>query len=152
MKIRCFTMQTHEYIADTMYVYDGNGNLLLYFDYEHDITQSVTQPNGSWVNYAEKRLYTSFVPTKDQLSSVPLKLYPNPTADQVTLVTDLPYHKMANMRVINALGQLVIEQAVTGSGSQTKQVLDVSNLIMGIYYVIIESDEGRGYAVLQVLR
>jgi Secretion system C-terminal sorting domain len=152
MKIRCFSSEGGLYIADTMYVSDGNGNLLLYFDYENDLTEYVPMPLGTHVNYSEKKLYTTFVPTNDLTGKLRLRLYPNPTDGVVIIEPTQTSAEPSQMWIINALGQQVAAHSIAEHTSDAKWVYNTSALPVGIYYVFVQNPEGLGYAVLQVLR
>ena len=65
-----------------------------------------------------------------------LQLYPNPTAGQAT-VTLLGYQRPATLTIVNALGQTVFAQAV--SGSATPVSLDLSKLAGGVYLLRVSN-------------
>ncbi|HRP88539.1 MAG TPA: GEVED domain-containing protein [Edaphocola sp.] len=76
-----------------------------------------------------------------------LKLYPNPTAQTVTIDNNSGF-RMKNIVITNVLGQQVMKIAVKSN----KQVVDVSNLISGLYQVTIEFEEGTVNRKLEVIK
>jgi len=75
---------------------------------------------------------------KTPVSQAPLKLYPNPVADNLTV--DFPY--TGRLFVYNALGKEVAT-AIIGDGTTT---LNVAGYQSGIYFVKIVSSEGNYFA------
>ncbi|HRP90648.1 MAG TPA: GEVED domain-containing protein [Edaphocola sp.] len=76
-----------------------------------------------------------------------LKLYPNPTAQTVTIDNNSGF-RMKNIVITNVLGQQVMKIAVKSN----KQVVDVSDLISGLYQVTIEFEEGTVNRKLEVIK
>ncbi|HRP89176.1 MAG TPA: GEVED domain-containing protein [Edaphocola sp.] len=81
------------------------------------------------------------------LSSDILKLYPNPTAQTVTIDNHSGY-QMKNIVITNVLGQQVMKIAVKSN----KQVINVSELVSGLYQVTIEFEEGTVNRKLEVIK
>ena len=67
---------------------------------------------------------------------VGIKLFPNPAQTQVRIELD-KNAKLQEIRLFNAIGQLVLQQNAT-----TENILDVSKLAKGIYVVHVQSDKG----------
>ena len=66
--------------------------------------------------------------------SLKINLYPNPTADWVSIKSDALF----NVKVTNIQGQIVLEKQ-----SQTNKMdVDISHLSQGMYQFIIEQDNG----------
>ena len=65
-----------------------------------------------------------------------VKLFPNPAQTQVRIELD-KNAKLQEIRLFNAIGQLVLQQNAT-----TENILDVSKLAKGIYVVHVQSDKG----------
>jgi len=85
----------------------------------------------------------------DQLGNSGLndvRLFPNPANRQapVTLEIDVTQHLEANITITNALGQRVMprQQLVLVQGTNTQQ-LDLSMLATGMYFVTVETGDGR---------
>ncbi|NND94513.1 MAG: T9SS type A sorting domain-containing protein [Flavobacteriales bacterium] len=64
----------------------------------------------------------------EELDSVDLQVYPNPTSDFITVSSD---KKIDGIRILNSLGQLVLEQNV----QMTRGEIDLRSLIPGNYHV-----------------
>jgi hypothetical protein len=72
----------------------------------------------------------------DNPSSRPLKLWPNPAADQVHI--SLPGLKgTASLHLLNLLGQVVLSQSI--NGSETSISVNVQNLPTGVYTIRIKA-------------
>ena len=65
-----------------------------------------------------------------------VKLFPNPAQTQVRIELD-KNAKLQEIRLFNAIGQLVLQQNAT-----TENILDVSKLAKGMYVVHVQSDKG----------
>ncbi len=65
-----------------------------------------------------------------------VKLFPNPAQSQVRIELE-NNAKLQEIRLFNAIGQLVLQQNAT-----TENTLDVSKLAKGIYVVHVQSDKG----------
>ncbi|HRP88988.1 MAG TPA: GEVED domain-containing protein [Edaphocola sp.] len=76
-----------------------------------------------------------------------LKLYPNPTSQTVTIDNNSGF-KMKNIIITNVLGQQVMKIAVKSN----KQVIDVAQLISGLYQVTVEFEEGIVTRKLEVIK
>lgn len=83
-----------------------------------------------------------------KLSNDVLKLYPNPTANTVTIENTTNF-KMKQIVISNVLGQEVLNTKVSGSNPQ---VLNVSHLNAGLYHVSIEFEEGTVTRKLEILK
>lgn len=75
---------------------------------------------------------------KEHNVSSTIKIYPNPTKDKIEFIlsnssTDI------KIKILNSLGQAVLEDKRTNSNKFT---LDVSNYTNGIYFVEVESNQG----------
>jgi hypothetical protein len=73
-----------------------------------------------------------------KLSNEVLKMYPNPTANTLTIENTTNF-KIKQIVIFNVLGQEVLNTKATGNAAHT---LDVSHLISGFYNVNIELEEG----------
>lgn len=82
-----------------------------------------------------------------QLNADALKMYPNPTANKVTLENASQF-KMKQVSITNVLGQRVAAMPIFGN----IQTIDISNLTSGLYHVKIEFEEGTVVRKLEVLK
>lgn len=81
------------------------------------------------------------------LNADALKMYPNPTANKVTL-ENMSQFKMKQVVITNVLGQQVAAMSIAGN----TQTIDVSNLTTGLYHVKIEFEEGSVTRKLEILK
>jgi hypothetical protein len=66
-----------------------------------------------------------------------LTLYPNPTTGIITLSSDIPLEQVT-LKIYNVFGQLVLEK---NNLKSNQQVLDLSGLKKGIYFIRVDSDK-----------
>ena len=88
------------------------------------------------------------------MNGVTVNTYPNPATNNATI--DYTLDNNANnvvIRVVDVTGKVsqVIENGSQAAGSY-KNVLNVSNLSAGTYYISIEADYSRIATVLNVVR
>ncbi|HRP88971.1 MAG TPA: PKD domain-containing protein [Edaphocola sp.] len=76
-----------------------------------------------------------------------LKLFPNPATQSITIENHSSY-KIKNITINNFLGQQVMKIAIKSN----KQMIDISNLISGLYQVTIEFEEGTVNRKLEVIK
>jgi subtilisin family serine protease len=86
---------------------------------------------------AAQTQYATVLPVRAPLANVGIQLYPNPSTGRVQLVFPSGLGT-AQVRVISALGQLVLSQSVTTGTSQ----LNLSQQAAGIYLVQIATTAG----------
>lgn len=71
-------------------------------------------------------------------SDIDYYVYPNPTTDVLNIETD---KVLSSIRMYDMLGSEVLNKKV----SSTKETIDCSELISGIYMLITEDEQGRNY-------
>ena len=76
------------------------------------------------------------------LAGSSLMVYPNPTHDGNLTVELKGYHKLVELTVLNALGQVVRTALVPASTGNTTQGLDLSQLPSGIYIMRAKTEGG----------
>ena len=80
-----------------------------------------------------------------------IKLYPNPTAGQLTIEWSNMIQEDISVRIFNAFGQLVQEEVIKNGA--IKEGLDLSFLGKGIYWVSVEGERGVIFSgKVQVIR
>lgn len=70
-------------------------------------------------------------------------LYPNPATNELTIEIDGIETKNATIRIISMLGQTVFEKTEQANNGVLKDLLDVSQLSEGIYFVEVIAGEKR---------
>ncbi len=68
------------------------------------------------------------------------EISPNPTKGSLTISLSLSEQKNVSVLLVDILGQTLISEAYNGSGEQIR--FDVSSMAEGIYFVIIQAEEG----------
>jgi hypothetical protein len=96
---------------------EANGPIRCYHDSEIDI------------NFTSKECDYRIVNSINDLQADKFKLYPNPTSNNIQIITDLI---IDNIEVIDNSGQVVLQSEKTD--------LDISSLTSGVYFVRIYSD------------
>ncbi len=66
-----------------------------------------------------------------------ISIYPNPTSGIVHV--DLAGKKIQNLKLIDVTGKIVIEK----TNANTTTLMDVSSLAKGIYFVILQTENGN---------
>lgn len=67
-----------------------------------------------------------------------VKLYPNPATNSITI--EFENNKTNSIQFYNIAGQLTINKSFSGS---RKQIIDLSNIPQGIYFIRISNDSGQ---------
>ena len=70
------------------------------------------------------------------------RVYPNPSREQAKLNIMLDKRTTTQIRIVTASGQLVQNNYFDLNSGQNQIILDLKNLKRGLYYVILESDNG----------
>jgi len=78
----------------------------------------------------------------DEIPGDTLKIYPNPTKNNVTI--SLANDTIAGIEVLSVSGQRMDAKPVGSSG--TKETIDVSTLPVGMYFVRVLGESGKQYA------
>lgn len=69
------------------------------------------------------------------------KLYPNPAQGQLNVEMEVPNAGDLEVRIINAVGQTVMEQAVEASAGRINASLDMHNFPKGVYHIAISQND-----------
>ena len=85
-----------------------------------------------------KLLVSSSTGCLDSLSK-PIKIYPNPANDKITVSFDRPVNEKVRIQIINTSGMTIFSSGVTPKGKIVE--LDVSGLASGIYIVNIRTKD-----------
>lgn len=131
--------------ADTSYKrsfeYDAGGRLLLSREYAYAGNGVYNQPHAATNYYYETYNDPTGVPGAP--AAAPLRLFPNPVTGAAPPELDLSAFSAGTpvqIKVLNAAGQLVLEQQATGGG---KVGVTMTELVPGIYLVQVQDHTGR---------
>jgi len=118
-----------------------------WYDYFSGESLEVTNVNAPVLLAAgEYKIYTSKkldgpayldIDEKDIQGNQELKLYPNPVSNQLTVVSESPIN---NVEVFNLIGQKLIS---VEQGSEQSTSLNVSGLKSGVYFVKVQTVNGK---------
>jgi len=79
------------------------------------------------------------------------QVFPNPFADQLTLIINDSKSTFSQVKMLNPLGKVLLNYQLAHTGIETTANLQLpANLPEGMYYIIIES-EGGEHAVHKVI-
>jgi hypothetical protein len=70
-----------------------------------------------------------------------ISLYPNPASDFLNITLSKPYQNSVSLKIFSITGQQVYDRSVSGNTSQVG--INVSNLSSGVYFVKIDSGNGK---------
>lgn len=143
--LRVHFVQVYRDSADlfgTPYIVNFNNDQYMYYqDGVHtQLANSSTLTSNGGLNYTGSTYYqagaVSNSPRQDLLSSV--NLFPNPTANNLTVAFSLPKNQELNVQLFNSVGQKVFESPKANFSMGLNQFpIDVSGLSEGIYFAKI---------------
>ena len=109
-------------------------------EYDYNFTSFPSSPSYTTLYYYQT--YINTVATQN-VPAVPerVSIYPNPATNTITIVQpDLPKNTMISVSLINVSGQMVCREKIPG---QNEIQLSVSDLVPGVYWVVIQDDGGN---------
>lgn len=68
------------------------------------------------------------------------KFHPNPASISITMEIEAPYSSVSIVKIINVMGQVLIEKSISLQAGINKETLDTSELIPGIYTLLLNTD------------
>ncbi|MCK9256342.1 MAG: T9SS type A sorting domain-containing protein [Bacteroidales bacterium] len=101
---------------------------------------------GSEENTGGDIIYTL---VKELAEVSPMYCYPNPVSDILNLQTGLTNNKLINLRVYNALGQVVFQEQVQ---NQFEISLDFSRFDSGIYHLAIIDSKNQEIKATKIIK
>ncbi len=111
----------------------------------YDVT--VTDDNGCTLELGSFEI-EGVVSTREVLETIPLSLYPNPTNNLINIELGTARFGEVNFQVINPLG-MVLEN---GPLPLSKTSINVSEYPAGIYYLVLNAEEGQSFTPFVVQR
>ncbi|HLU17903.1 MAG TPA: PKD domain-containing protein, partial [Edaphocola sp.] len=118
--------------ATPIHIYAASGNYLVSLTVSNECSVRDT----SLLIYVDLLTGVKFVDADE----VNVNIYPVPTQHSLNVELAETNNNIRKIRVVNTIGQTLIEQG--GSNTQ-KQSVDVSNLSAGNYFIYIETDHGN---------
>jgi hypothetical protein len=70
-------------------------------------------------------------------------IYPNPTSGKLTIQAGVTKNTAISAEVIDASGKLVLKQNLNFSASENAQVISISNLANGLYFIKLTNSENK---------
>ena len=77
--------------------------------------------------------------TNEMLRAETIKIYPNPTDDNLTVKIELSWPELFNVEVVDTRGALLIKRTISGRAGENIVRLDVEDLSPGIYFIQLTS-------------
>lgn len=126
---------------------DGAGNsssLLSYFSTDKSPYSDISYYRLKQTDFIGEFGYSQIRSIKiDQLHNSKVEIYPNPTTNEINLIGDL--QELEQISILNTLGQDVTVFISITKAEEGMIVLDLSNLINGIYYVKTRTTANKVY-------
>jgi hypothetical protein len=94
--------------------------------------------------------YTAGVPQVNQYDDKFLNVYPDPATGQANVVFSSTNGGSFDLKVVNVLGQEIINESGNTVAGLTKQVLDLDGVAKGVYSIILQRDNSIYTAKLAV--
>lgn len=99
--------------------------------------------------YGDAPLATSAAELRNELA---IKVFPNPTSDDLNVQAILPNNLDAQVTVYDAFGRTILQKNSPTAGVELNTVLDVNTLSSGIYTLEIRSEDGAFRTVEQFVK
>jgi hypothetical protein len=81
---------------------------------------------------------------RKEKSKESIKLYPNPTYNDVYLTIESPYNSVKKLEIVDMSGKVYQEMSINVIKGQNQQTLDVRALPIGAYFLIAKDRTGTG--------
>jgi hypothetical protein len=129
------SMKTGNYLAMVYYTYPDFRDS----SYVGSVSFTITEPNSYLLPSIQNQNQSPCIVTgisSDNISTdVTLKIYPNPSSNQVTIETS----EISNQTYLTILN-LISEELINHQITEPKMILDISNLPSGLYIVRLMND------------
>jgi hypothetical protein len=74
-------------------------------------------------------------------------IFPNPTTGKVNIQFNVTKNTVINADVMDALGKVVLKQALVFSSTDNTQVINIANLPNGLYFVTLTNSENKAQTI-----
>ncbi|MGB1931760.1 MAG: Omp28-related outer membrane protein [Flavobacteriales bacterium] len=108
-----------------------------------DIAVFVTEDRQEVLNttHMKPKMGSATSITEANTSIESIDIYPNPTIDKLNVEFEVKKVSKVNFKLYNLLGQNVLSHHMTFSAGHSKQQLDVSGFVSGIYFLELQNDK-----------
>jgi hypothetical protein len=93
-------------------------------------------------NLISNSFCTSLKNSEHDFSKIDFKLYPNPTTSELNLL--LPNQGATEIKIVNLEGRVLLSKNVKANENVSEQVIDISNLSSGMYFVTMKQGDKIG--------
>lgn len=132
--------------------YDGTGSCIASGEYDGTLSlpgvNPITSPGGGIYGVYVAKLGGGSIGI-DEVNEIPVAVYPNPTANELILNTELIPDEAFTLELVDTQGKLVLSQLQTRAASCT---IDVHTLPTGKYFVKISSSLGEHSLPVMIVR
>lgn len=115
------------------------------------ITTTYTVIGNSTANCTNSNMITITVSACTGINEVvnagAYSIYPNPTSGKLTIQAGVTKSTVINAEVIDAAGKLVLKQNLNFSASENTQVISISNLANGLYFIKLTNSENKSETI-----
>ncbi len=138
--------------AGEMTMDNNEATIMISNDYEGMATLKVCGGNqcgeGGWST--EFSIVVNTCVGIDETDKAVLAVYPNPSTGQFTL--DLTAYDVVNMRIMNAIGEVVYEITDLTVDGRTTTSIDLNSLAEGVYYLKLEGNNTNMFEKIVIAR
>lgn len=103
----------------------------------HAITVLIDNTSGEVLNAEQTDIPNLFVGTKNPDQLVSVKMFPNPVVDEATIKLNLKESSDVQMRVIDAMGRVVVERNYSSVSGEQQLPFRVGSLATGAYMLSV---------------
>lgn len=138
--------------AGDMTMDENVATILISSDYEGTATLKVCGGNqcgeGGWSS--EFSIVVNTCVGIDEMNNAVLAVYPNPSTGQFTL--DLTANDVVNVRIMNAIGEVVYEMNDLTVNGRTSTNIDLNGLAEGVYYLKLDGNNTNVFEKIVIAR
>ncbi|NQT76783.1 MAG: T9SS type A sorting domain-containing protein [Bacteroidetes bacterium] len=120
--------------------------------FSYDPAESLFAILHDFTEYKDQPMYGAFLEVENDFglnetidNALPLSIYPNPVREILTIKIDQPKQAVFTIRIMNQLGQILMEQISTMDRS-TEVNMNTSELDEGIYFLQLIDENGLAYS------
>ena len=92
---------------------------------------------------ASNIIYVFITGLIDIVEDININIYPNPTSGEFFIEMNLEKENDLKIQVMNAIGEIVIDRTSVRASGFYKTSINLNQMNKGLYFIVIESNEGR---------